>query len=69
MEDLLEWAGRTLMVGIPGPSLDGRTRASLERLRPGGVILFRRNLEDPAQLARLNTAWPRSATPAFRPRT
>lgn len=41
------------MVGIPGPSLDGRTRASLERLRPGGVILFRRNLEDPAQLARL----------------
>jgi len=53
MEKLAEHAGRCLMVGIPGPSLDGPARGALESLRPGGVILFRRNLDDPGQLARL----------------
>jgi beta-N-acetylhexosaminidase len=36
--------GFLLTVGIPGPYLDGETRTFLERVRPGGVILFRRNV-------------------------
>lgn len=36
--------GSLLTVGIPGPTLDGATRAALLELQPGGVILFRRNL-------------------------
>src|SRR5262245_19789811 len=42
-------AGRTLLVGLPGPELDPETRQRLERLGPAGVILFRRNLETPDQ--------------------
>jgi len=38
-------AGRTLLVGLPGPDLDEESAVLLERLRPGGVILFRRNLD------------------------
>jgi beta-N-acetylhexosaminidase len=47
--------GELLMVGIPGPTLDGRTRARLRELDPAGVILFRRNARNPAQLRRLCT--------------
>ena len=45
--------GRLLFAGIPGPTLDGPTRKTLEALRVGGVVLFRRNVETPAQLAQL----------------
>jgi beta-N-acetylhexosaminidase len=45
--------GELLMVGIPGPRLDRATRRTLAELRPAGVILFRRNVEDPRQLRRL----------------
>jgi beta-N-acetylhexosaminidase len=43
--------GRVLMVGIPGPRLDAETRDALDTLSPGGVIIFRRNIESPADLA------------------
>ena len=33
-----------VMVDIPGPTLDAATRAHLERYRPGGIILFRKNI-------------------------
>ena len=45
--------GQLLMVGIPGPSLDRATRRRLARIRPGGIILFRRNVRSLAQLRRL----------------
>jgi beta-N-acetylhexosaminidase len=45
--------GRLLMVGIPGPTLDRRTRARLRDLRPAGVILFRRNCKSLEQIRRL----------------
>jgi beta-N-acetylhexosaminidase len=45
--------GRLFIVGIPGPQLDARTRRTLERLHVGGVILFRRNVDTPAQIAAL----------------
>lgn len=44
------------MVGIPGPVLEADTRQTLERLHVGGVILFRRNASDPAQIAALTRA-------------
>jgi beta-N-acetylhexosaminidase len=45
--------GRLFIVGIPGPQLDAQTRRTLERLHVGGVILFRRNVDTPAQIAAL----------------
>ena len=46
-------AGRLLMVGLPGPALGALAARLLARLRPGGVILFRRNVESEAQLLAL----------------
>jgi beta-N-acetylhexosaminidase len=47
--------GRLFMVGIPHPALDDKTRQLLHELRPGGVILYRRNYRDPETLAALCT--------------
>ncbi len=47
--------GRLFMVGIPHPALDDKTRQLLHKLRPGGVILYRRNYRDPETLAALCT--------------
>jgi beta-N-acetylhexosaminidase len=41
------------MVGLPGPTLDAETADKLESLGPAGVILFGRNLEEPAQTREL----------------
>ena len=38
-----------VMVDIPGLSLDLETRAHLIRYKPGGIILFRKNITDRAQ--------------------
>ena len=38
-----------VMVDIPGFSLDDETRAHLTRYKPGGIILFRKNIVDRAQ--------------------
>ena len=46
-------AGDFVFVGIPGPRLDRATAALLAASRPGGVVLFRRNLETPEQLLEL----------------
>lgn len=37
-------ATRRLWIGIPGPTIDDKTRATLEEVRPGGIVLFRRNV-------------------------
>jgi beta-N-acetylhexosaminidase len=42
-----------MMVDIPGPALDAATRAHLERYRFGGVCLFRKNIQNPAQVQKL----------------
>lgn len=42
-----------LLVGVPGPELDAATAERLRRLRPGGFILFGRNIVSAAQLRRL----------------
>lgn len=45
--------GRFFFVGFPGTELDRETREVLLRLRPGGIILFDRNLDDVEQLTHL----------------
>ncbi|NUN92339.1 MAG: glycoside hydrolase family 3 protein [Verrucomicrobiae bacterium] len=45
--------GAHFFIGIPGPDLDPPTRALLRTVRPGGVILFGRNVRTAARLARL----------------
>ena len=46
--------GSQFVIGLPGPELDAATRSLLKTVRPGGVILFARNLQSPRQIARLN---------------
>jgi beta-N-acetylhexosaminidase len=53
-ESIKRKAGRILFIGIPGFSLDDRTRALLKEVQPGGVVLFGRNVESAEQVARLN---------------
>jgi len=45
--------GEFLIVGIPGPRLDPDTRSTLAEVRPGGVILFTRNVESAEQVRAL----------------
>src|SRR3954447_26194902 len=42
-----------VFVGLPGPELDKGSSALLAAHQPGGVILFKRNIEDEDQLDRL----------------
>jgi beta-N-acetylhexosaminidase len=55
MTHLERLAGGVLMVGLPDPSLDPATGERLRALRPGGVVLFARNLDTPGQTAELLT--------------
>ncbi len=45
--------GQTLLVGVPGKTLDSDTAALFRRIQPGGFIIFSRNIESPTQLRRL----------------
>ncbi len=51
-----ETIGQLVMVGFHGAELSRTFLDWLEEYRPGGVILFSRNLEDPEQVARLTNA-------------
>lgn len=44
---------QVVFVGIPGPRLDAATAALLRAAQPGGVILFKRNVEEAGQLRQL----------------
>ena len=48
--------GQLLMVGFQGTELSREFLDWLQECRPGGVILFSRNLMDPEQVARLTNA-------------
>lgn len=45
--------GQILCVGLPGTELDSETRALVEYVQPGGVIVFGRNVAAPGQLRSL----------------
>ena len=49
MESLRKAAGSLLVVGLGGVELTSLERAWLKLVRPGGVILFKRNIKDPTQ--------------------
>jgi beta-N-acetylhexosaminidase len=46
--------GQLFIVGFQGAEVTSVLREVLTLIRPGGVILFKRNVENPAQIARLN---------------
>jgi beta-N-acetylhexosaminidase len=48
--------GALMIVGLPGLELDPSSRETLARVRPAGVILFRRNVASPSQLRSLVAA-------------
>lgn len=56
MADLQDLVGRRLMFGLAGPALTEADLALFRDTRAGGLILYRRNFRDPAQLTGLVTA-------------
>lgn len=58
-------AGDLLIVGVPGPELDAESAALLREVRPGGVILFKHNVESAGQLDALVAAIRREAPGAL----
>ncbi|ADH87032.1 beta-N-acetylhexosaminidase [Desulfurivibrio alkaliphilus] len=55
-EATLPHPGGLFMVGLPGLALDDSTRELIVRERINDFILFKRNVESPAQLGRLTAA-------------
>lgn len=48
-----EQAGQILIAGLGSTTLSAEERSWIARIRPGGVILFRRNIEDASQVTSL----------------
>lgn len=64
---LRDQVGQLIIAGIEGPALSPLERAWLKLIRPAGIILFRRNIAEPAQLTALFcTASETAAAPLFR---
>ncbi|MDP9203827.1 MAG: hypothetical protein M3P26_18135, partial [Gemmatimonadota bacterium] len=42
--------GQFFYIGLPGTELDADTRALIEEVQPGGIIIFGRNVRSPQQL-------------------
>lgn len=53
MNNLIEALGQLFMIGFPGTDLDVEAQELIHRYGIGNFILFRRNIVDPLQLARL----------------
>jgi beta-N-acetylhexosaminidase len=45
--------GQLFFIGLPGTELDAETRALIQEVQPGGVIIFGRNVTAPQQLREL----------------
>ena len=52
-EDLRAAAGEIITCGIAGIDVTAETREILREVQPGGLILFARNIDNPAQCAAL----------------
>src|SRR4026209_1680816 len=50
---LEQQVGQFLFIGLPGTEFDAETRALVEYVKPGGVIIFGRNVAGPEQLRAL----------------
>src|SRR5262249_49561838 len=42
--------GQLFFIGLPGTELNAETRDLIEEIKPGGIILFGRNVESPQQV-------------------
>ncbi len=63
---LRQQVGQLLIMGFDGTIVSERLRIMLDSLQPGGIILFKRNLEDAEQIhALLSEAQQTSPTPMF----
>jgi beta-N-acetylhexosaminidase len=47
-------AGQRLFIGFAGPAVTDDLRALVKTIQPAGFVLFRRNVEEPAQVRELN---------------
>lgn len=45
--------GQFFFIGLPGTEIDEETRKLIEETKPGGIIIFGRNVESPKQLRKL----------------
>src|SRR5208283_741762 len=64
--DLRQQVGQLLIMGFDGAAVSARLRLMLATLCPSGVILFRRNIEEPAQTHALLRGVQKSvSTPMF----
>ena len=45
--------GQTFIVGIPGSNLDADTKKFLTEIKPGGIVLYKQNIESDGQLTQL----------------
>ena len=45
--------GQFFFIGLPGTDLDAETRALIQEIQPGGIIIFGRNVAAPEQLRSL----------------
>ena len=45
--------GQFFFIGLPGPELDETARELIEEIKPGGVILFGRNVQSATQVRTL----------------
>ncbi|HEY4284242.1 MAG TPA: glycoside hydrolase family 3 protein [Chthoniobacterales bacterium] len=46
--------GQLMMVGFKGPELTPEIRKTLQKLQPGGICLYKQNITDAGQVAKLN---------------
>ena len=50
---LEQQVGQLFYIGLPGTDLDEETRALVQHIKPGGIIIFGRNVAEPQQLRSL----------------
>jgi beta-N-acetylhexosaminidase len=50
---LEEQIGQFFFIGLPGPELDDEARGLIEEIKPGGIILFGRNVQSTEQVRAL----------------
>jgi beta-N-acetylhexosaminidase len=53
LRETRQHVGQFAMVGFDGPSIPVELRALVREFNVGGIVLFKRNVEDPAQVAEL----------------
>lgn len=63
LTDIRKALGQLFIVGFDGTELSRDLRDLFRHYAPGGVILFRRNLEDPDQILRLTRSLQETAAP------